>query len=129
MDEYVSALREFFRAKCGSGSCSDFSSGESTWEIGLPQSEKKSGDENNRSEDSADEPQISPVRNARASGPSHQLSDATDEFFDVINESDCSETDALWSSDEGMQPKVIVLVGEVHRIIFFFLISFRLWKN
>lgn len=101
----VAALREFFRAKCGSGSCSDFSSGESTWEIGLPQSEKKWGDENNRSEDSADEPQISPVRNARASGPSHQLSDATDEFFDVINESDCSETDALWSSDEGMQPK------------------------
>ncbi|KAG6479255.1 hypothetical protein ZIOFF_062717 [Zingiber officinale] len=106
----VAALREFFRAKCGSGSCSDFSSGESTCELGLPQSEKehiqlevKSGDENNKSEDSADEPQISSVRNLRASGSSHQLSDATDEFFDVINESDCTE--ALWSSDEGMQPK------------------------
>ncbi|XP_074586995.1 protein ENHANCED DISEASE RESISTANCE 2 isoform X2 [Curcuma longa] len=118
----VAALREFFRAKRGSGSCSDFSSGESTWEIGLPQSENeqvishqvnqqvnqlevKSRDENNKSEDSADETQISPVRNARASGLSHQLSDATDEFFDVINESDCSETEALWPSDEGMQPK------------------------
>ncbi|WOL04269.1 protein ENHANCED DISEASE RESISTANCE 2 isoform X1 [Canna indica] len=108
----VAALREFFRAKLGSCACSDLSSGESTREIGLPQSDREqiklevqSADENNINEDCADEPQATPSRLGKASGSFLQLNDAADEFFDVINESDYNEAEALWSSDEGTQPQ------------------------
>ncbi|CAL9044726.1 unnamed protein product, partial [Musa banksii] len=109
----VAALREFFRAKLGSRACSDLSSSESTRETELQQSEKEqmklevhSADENDNIEDSADETQRSPTKIAKASGSFLQMNDAADEFFDVINEPEYDETEALWPSEEGMmQPQ------------------------
>ncbi|CAL9752584.1 unnamed protein product, partial [Musa acuminata subsp. burmannicoides] len=111
----VAALREFFRAKLGSRACSDLSSSESTREIELQQSEKEqmklevhSADENDNIEDSADETQRSPTKIAKASGSFLQMNDAADEFFDVINEPEYDETEALWPSEEGMmQPQLV----------------------
>ncbi|RWW54066.1 hypothetical protein BHE74_00039378 [Ensete ventricosum] len=106
------ALREFFRAKVGSCACSDFSSGESTREIGLPQSEREHmkleqpAEEISKSENSADETQRSPAKNAKAGGSFLQLNDAADEFFDVINELEHNEAEALWPSDDGLQTQV-----------------------
>ncbi|URD98530.1 hypothetical protein MUK42_30373 [Musa troglodytarum] len=108
----VAGLREFFRAKVGSCACSDFSSSESTREIGLPQSEREHlkleqpAEEISISEDSADGTQRSPAKNAKAGGSFLQLNDAADEFFDVINESEHIEAEALWPSDDGLQTQV-----------------------
>ncbi|CAL9075498.1 unnamed protein product [Musa acuminata var. zebrina] len=109
----VAALREFFRAKVGSCACSDFSSGESTREIGLPQNEREHmkleqpAEEISKSEDSADETQRSPAKNTKAGGSFLQLNDAADEFFDVINESEYNEVEALWPSDDGLQTQLV----------------------
>ncbi|XP_038972305.1 protein ENHANCED DISEASE RESISTANCE 2-like isoform X1 [Phoenix dactylifera] len=110
----VAALREFFRAKLGNCTCSDYSSGELTREIGLPYSEKEhikvevqTTGENSKSADSAEAPQQSPSGHANTSGSFLQLNDAADEFFDVIDESDNDQTEALWPSDEGMHSQLV----------------------
>ncbi|XP_073111374.1 protein ENHANCED DISEASE RESISTANCE 2-like isoform X4 [Elaeis guineensis] len=110
----VAGLREFFRAKLGNCTCSDYSSGELTREIGLPYGEKEhikvevqTTGENNKSVDSAEAPQQSPSRHADTNGSFLQLNDAADEFFDVIDESDNDQTESLWPSDEGMHSQLL----------------------
>lgn len=109
---YFAGLREFFRAKLNF-TCSDYSSGELTREMGLPYSEKEhiklevqTTGENDKCADSAEAPQQSPSRQANTSGSFLQLNDAADEFFDVIDESDNDQTEVLWPSDEGMHSQV-----------------------
>ncbi|OAY64265.1 Protein ENHANCED DISEASE RESISTANCE 2-like [Ananas comosus] len=104
----VAALREFFRAKIGNCPCSDFSSGELTKEIGLPQSEKEdikvevlSTSESTKYEDPAEGSQSSP-KHGSVGGSFLQLNDAADEFFDFPDEPEHDEKEVLWSSDESM---------------------------
>ncbi|RRT48947.1 hypothetical protein B296_00051579, partial [Ensete ventricosum] len=97
----VAALREFFRAKLGSRACSDSSSNEST---------------NDNIEDSADKTQRSPTKIAKASGSFLQLNDAADEFFDVINEPEYDETEALWPSEEGMMQPQVSACSRIHQV-------------
>ncbi|XP_058094495.1 protein ENHANCED DISEASE RESISTANCE 2-like isoform X2 [Magnolia sinica] len=105
----IAALREFFKAKLGNYPCSNFSSGELTKEIELPQSEKEQIKvevqpmaESPKSEVlTEEEVQKSPTKVARLSGPFLQLSDAADEFFDVASEND--QSDDSWSSDTGQE--------------------------
>ena len=65
--------------------------------------------ENNKSVDSAEVPQQSPSRQANTSGSFLQLNDAADEFFDVLDESEYEQTEAMWPSDAGMQSQVTFL--------------------
>ena len=78
--------------------------------------EVHSADENDNIEDSADETQRSPTKIAKASGSFLQMNDAADEFFDVINEPEYDETEALWPSEEGMMQPQVRACRRIHQI-------------
>ncbi|CAM0956774.1 unnamed protein product [Alopecurus aequalis] len=102
----VAALREFFRTKNGNCACIEFSSGELTRDMGLPQGENErlkiemqSANESKRFEDTA-EGSLSGSNRHLSAGSLVQLNDATDEFFDIPDESEYDQREAMWSSDE-----------------------------
>ncbi|KQJ97127.1 protein ENHANCED DISEASE RESISTANCE 2-like isoform X4 [Brachypodium distachyon] len=103
----VAALREFFRAKNGNCACLEFSSGELMRDMGLPQGENEqikiemhSANESRRLEGSTEGSQGGSNRHLSSAGSFVQLNDATDEFFDVPDESEYDQREAMWSSDE-----------------------------
>ncbi|XP_042378357.1 protein ENHANCED DISEASE RESISTANCE 2-like isoform X1 [Zingiber officinale] len=110
MSGRVAALREFFRAK--NGNCAlDFSSDYLNGEMVSPQMAKEQiklemhpTSENSRIENFAGS-----THTHTGSGPGgslDQMTDAADEFFDVIAESDYNLTEALWPSDEVLQSQL-----------------------
>ncbi|PKA59253.1 hypothetical protein AXF42_Ash001346 [Apostasia shenzhenica] len=106
----VAALREFFQAKHGNYSFTSLSSAEQAMEIVLPTNEKedikeevKMASENSKSDDSEEHFQINTSRHANMRGSIVQLNDAVDEFFDVLEESDCEESEVIWPSNEDME--------------------------
>lgn len=107
------ALREFFRAKNGNCACMEFSSGELSRDMGLPQGgngrtniEMQSANESKRLEGPAEGPQGGSNRHLSSTGSLVQLNDATDEFFDVPDESEYDQREAMWSSDESTHASV-----------------------
>uniref|UniRef100_A0A452YGB1 Protein ENHANCED DISEASE RESISTANCE 2 C-terminal domain-containing protein n=1 Tax=Aegilops tauschii subsp. strangulata TaxID=200361 RepID=A0A452YGB1_AEGTS len=103
----VAALRELFRAKNGNCACMEFSSGELMRDMGLPQGgnertkiEMQSANECERLEGPVEGPQGGSNRHLSSTGSLVQLNDATDEFFDVPDESEYDQREAMWSSDE-----------------------------
>ncbi|VAH04363.1 unnamed protein product [Triticum turgidum subsp. durum] len=103
----VAALRELFRAKNGNCACMEFSSGELMRDMGLPQGgneptkiETQSANECERLEGPVEGPQGGSKRHLSSTGSLVQLNDATDEFFDVPDESEYDQREAMWSSDE-----------------------------
>ncbi|KAI5016532.1 protein ENHANCED DISEASE RESISTANCE 2-like isoform X2 [Hordeum vulgare subsp. vulgare] len=103
----VAALRELFRAKNGNCACMEFSSGELTRDTGLPQGgnerrkiEMQSANECGRLEGPVEGLQGGSNRQLSSTGSLVQLNDATDEFFDVPDESEYDQREAMWSSDE-----------------------------
>ncbi|XP_010906506.1 protein ENHANCED DISEASE RESISTANCE 2 isoform X2 [Elaeis guineensis] len=94
----VAALRELFRVKLGNYSHTDFSSGDMEPEVQLP-------GENSKSEEFIEGSENSSAKPAKTGGSFLQLNDAADEFFDVLDESEYEQTEAMWPSDAGMQPQ------------------------
>ncbi|KAI0510208.1 hypothetical protein KFK09_010809 [Dendrobium nobile] len=118
----IAALRELFRAKIGNHQCSDFSSGELTRIATLPRIEQEeikgevlSGDGNSSNGGIRGETIQSPSI-PTLSGSFVQLNDAADEFFDVLDESECDQPEAIWSSEEQRQPKFSAAAGLVKRL-------------
>ncbi|KAG0491758.1 hypothetical protein HPP92_005156 [Vanilla planifolia] len=102
----VAALREFFQAKHGNYTCSDFSR-ENTREIHLPTNEREDIKEEYKVAESTvkgnvseEDLQIHSPKQANMSGSIVQLNDAADEFFDVPEESDCDESEVVWAPNE-----------------------------
>ncbi|KAG0493792.1 hypothetical protein HPP92_004786 [Vanilla planifolia] len=102
----VAALREFFQAKHGNYTCSDFSR-ENTREIHLPTNEREDIKEEYKVAESTvkgnvseEDLQIHSPKLANMSGSIVQLNDAADEFFDVPEESDCDESEVVWAPNE-----------------------------
>lgn len=124
----VAALRELFRAKLGNSPSSNFSSGELTRNIGLPQvvkeelKEVESVGETSRSLDSTEELQKSHLRPTSSGGSFLQLNDPADEFFDFPDESEYDQHETMWPSDSVMhsqeqrQPKLSTAAGFVRRL-------------
>lgn len=124
----VAALRELFRAKLGNSPASNFSSGELTRNIGLPQIVKEEIKEvesvggTSRSLDSTEELQKSPLRPTSSGGSFLQLNDPADEFFDFPDESEYDQHETMWPSDSVMhsqeqrQPKLSTAAGFVRRL-------------
>ncbi|KAG8088707.1 hypothetical protein GUJ93_ZPchr0010g7698 [Zizania palustris] len=107
MLERVAALREFFRAKNGNCACLEFSSHELTRDMGLlpGENERKtiemlSSNESNRLEDPTEGSLGGSNRHLSSVGSFVQLNDAADEFFDVPDESEFDQREAMWPSDE-----------------------------
>ncbi|KAL5231794.1 hypothetical protein ABZP36_030570 [Zizania latifolia] len=107
MLERVAALREFFRAKNGNCACLEFSSGELTRDMGLLPGENEqktiemlSANESNRLEDPTEGSLGGSNRLLSSAGSFVQLNDAADEFFDVPDESEYDQREAMWPSDE-----------------------------
>ncbi|XP_052134102.1 protein ENHANCED DISEASE RESISTANCE 2-like isoform X2 [Oryza glaberrima] len=103
----VAALREFFRAKNGNCACIEFSSGELTRDMRLQQGENErikiemlSASENNRLEDPTEGSLGGSNRHLSSAGSFIQLNDAADEFFDVPDDSEYDQREAMWPSDE-----------------------------
>ncbi|KAM0892646.1 hypothetical protein ACQ4PT_025632 [Festuca glaucescens] len=103
----VAALREFFRAKNGNCGCIEFSSGELARDMGLQQGENgqlkiemQSANESKRFEDTTEGSQGGSNRHLSSAGSLVQLNDGTDEFFDIPDESEYDQREAMWSSDE-----------------------------
>ncbi|XP_068663462.1 protein ENHANCED DISEASE RESISTANCE 2-like isoform X2 [Aristolochia californica] len=105
----VAALRELFRAKMGSCMHSTFSSRELTREIGLPQSEREDIKVELQEENidipnlTEEQEQSSPNRLSNLAGSFLQLNDATDEFFDVPEESESEAPENSWTSNSGLE--------------------------
>uniref|UniRef100_A0A0E0IU20 PH domain-containing protein n=1 Tax=Oryza nivara TaxID=4536 RepID=A0A0E0IU20_ORYNI len=100
-------LREFFRAKNGNCACIEFSSGELTRDMRLQQGENErikiemlSASENNRLEDPTEGSLGGSNRHLSSAGSFIQLNDAVDEFFDVPDDSEYDQREAMWPSDE-----------------------------
>jgi hypothetical protein len=109
----VAALREFFRAKNGNCACIEFSSGELTRDMGLQQGENErlkiemqSANESKRFEDTTEGSQGGSNRHLSSAGSLVQLNDTTDEFFDIPDESEYDQREAMWSSDESTHAPV-----------------------
>ncbi|EEE51149.1 hypothetical protein OsJ_31910 [Oryza sativa Japonica Group] len=106
-DDGTYALREFFRAKNGNCACIEFSSGELTRDMRLQQGENErikiemlSASENNRLEDPTEGSLGGSNRHLSSAGSFIQLNDAADEFFDVPDDSEYDQREAMWPSDE-----------------------------
>ncbi|KAF2300607.1 hypothetical protein GH714_014464 [Hevea brasiliensis] len=96
----VAALRELFSAKLGNCPSSDFSSGELARNIKLHQIEEdRKGDDGKTKEYLSEEVDKAPSESEHASLVG--LNDASDEFFDVPEPSDCEHTENGWSYDFG----------------------------
>jgi len=102
-----SALREFFRAKNGNCACMEFSSGELTRDMGLPQGENErinleihQENENRRLEGPTEGSLGGSNRHLSSTGSFVQLNDAADEFFDVPDESEYDQREIMFPSDE-----------------------------
>lgn len=65
--------------------------------------------ENSKSEEFIEGSEKSPAKPAKTGGSFLQLNDAADEFFDVLDESEYEQTEAMWPSDAGMQSQVTLL--------------------
>ncbi|KAK1291074.1 hypothetical protein QJS10_CPB18g02101 [Acorus calamus] len=108
----VAALRELFKAGLGSYQSSDFSSGELTREIGVPQHENE--DIKVEVQSTGEHSEVGPSEEAKNSiikpanpgGSFLQLNDAADEFFDVPEESENGQIEMGWSSTPEMQSQV-----------------------
>lgn len=105
----VAALREFFRAKNGNCSCMEFSSGELTRDMGLPQGENQrinlemqQENENGRLEGPTEGSLGGSNRHLSSTGSFVQLNDAADEFFDVPDESEYDQREVMFPSDESL---------------------------
>ncbi|EER91476.2 hypothetical protein BDA96_01G231400 [Sorghum bicolor] len=103
----VAALREFFRAKNGNCACMEFSSGELTRDMGLPQGENQrinleiqQENENRRLEGPTEGSVGGSNRHLNSTSSFVQLNDATDEFFDVPDESEYDQREVMFPSDE-----------------------------
>ncbi|XP_077228801.1 pleckstrin homology (PH) and lipid-binding START domains-containing protein isoform X2 [Tasmannia lanceolata] len=108
--------------------------GEFAKEIGLPQSEKEnikvevqSQTENRISQDlTEEEAQKSSTKSASLGGSFLQLNDASDEFFDVLERSECEQPETSWTSDgetemysqvhDPLLPKLSTAVGFVKKL-------------
>ncbi|TKY48537.1 ENHANCED DISEASE RESISTANCE 2 [Spatholobus suberectus] len=97
----VAALRELFRARLGSCSSSDYSSGELARNSGL---HLKEGGINSDTEIQADENnhdnsvgEVDQTQSEHASLVT--LNDADDEFYDVLEPSDCDESENGWMTE------------------------------
>ncbi|XP_057955414.1 protein ENHANCED DISEASE RESISTANCE 2 isoform X2 [Malania oleifera] len=99
----VAALRELFRAKLGNCPSSDFSSGELTGDVRLPQGEEDSKfedrtlAENGKTKDDIEEEVADKTPSEHASLVG--LNDAADEFFDVSEPLDFVQSENSWPSD------------------------------
>ncbi|KAF8723103.1 hypothetical protein HU200_022256 [Digitaria exilis] len=103
----VAALREFFRAKNGNCACMEFSSGELTRDMGLPQGENErinlemhQENESRRLEGPSEGSLGGSNRHLSSTGSFVQLNDAADEFFDVPDESEYDQREIVFPSDE-----------------------------
>jgi hypothetical protein len=110
---FFSALREFFRAKNGNCSCMEFSSGELTRDMGLPQGENQrinlemqQENENGRLEGPTEGSLGGSNRHLSSTGSFVQLNDAADEFFDVPDESEYDQREVMFPSDESLHAAV-----------------------
>ena len=102
-----SALREFFRARNGNCACLEFSSGELTRDMGLPQGENErinleihQENENRRLEGPTEGSLGGSNRHLSSTSSFVQLNDAADEFFDVPDESEYDQREIMFPSDE-----------------------------
>lgn len=100
----VAALRELFRAKAGNYTSSEYSSGELTRDIGLPQSEKEdiksevvTHESKKIEEDNAKEDEVEKLPSTSASLMG--LNDMADEFFDVPEPTDDDNLEHAWTSE------------------------------
>lgn len=94
----------------------EFSSGELTRDMGLPQGgnerrkiEMQSANECGRLEGPVEGLQGGSNRHLSSTGSLVQLNDAMDEFFDVPDESEYDQREAMWSSDESTHAAVCSL--------------------
>ncbi|KAJ4803329.1 hypothetical protein LUZ62_015895 [Rhynchospora pubera] len=101
----VAALREFFRAKLGGYTETEFSSGELMREIGMTRSQIKHevNPELLSVRDGTDDLETVTEENCLTKNPSStgsilQLNDAADEFFDVPDEAEYEQDEVPWSS-------------------------------
>ncbi|XP_061376664.1 protein ENHANCED DISEASE RESISTANCE 2 [Gastrolobium bilobum] len=97
----IAALRELFRARLGNCSTSDYSSGELTRDSRL---HPKEGDVNSDTQIQADENthdnsvgEVDQTQSEHASLVG--LNDADDEFYDVLEPSDCDESENGWMTE------------------------------
>ncbi|RVW97208.1 Protein enhanced disease resistance 2 [Vitis vinifera] len=102
----VAALRELFRAKLGNYPSSDFSSGELTSNVRLPQSEQDVKTEaqtlaEEKTEEDIEDREVDKTPSEHASLVG--LNDAADEFFDVPEPSDSDLAENGWPSDFGSE--------------------------
>ncbi|KAG0457251.1 hypothetical protein HPP92_022103 [Vanilla planifolia] len=119
----VAALRELFRAKLGNHQCCDFSSGELTRSRTVPHTgqeeikmETQLGIKNSNDEGPIGETGQSPYTPKNLNGSFVQLNDAADEFFDVIDESEHDQPEAVWLSEEHYPPKLSAAAGFVKKL-------------
>jgi hypothetical protein len=111
-------LREFFRAKLGGYTETEFSSGElmREREIGLTQSQIKLEvntqllSVKSKTDDSVTATNENLVnKNSSSTGSILQLNDAADEFFDVPDEAEYELDEAPWSSADSVTSSVGIL--------------------
>lgn len=123
----VAALRELFRAKLGNYPSSDFSSGELTSNVRLPQSEQDVKTEaqtltEEKTEEDIEDREVDKTPSEHASLVG--LNDAADEFFDVPEPSDSDLAENGWPSDFGSEmysqdirhPKLSTAAGFVKKL-------------
>lgn len=119
----IAALRELFRAKLGNRQCTDFSSGELKRIMSAPHTiqeeikvEMQYGVGNSNYGGIARETNQPPFIPTTMGGSFIQLNEAADEFYDILDDSEHDQPEAIWSSEEQHQPKLSTASGLVKRL-------------